>query len=222
MSRLRTQRMVSATVMALAGVLGSACAADLPPSPSAPPDPSSTPVPSVTQNRPPSDSPAPRTTSPSRLPPPASTAVPQPEPGDINSTEPAPPEETRKPVPLKSPAVAGQLKARITRVQAVDAEARGPGEVSGPGVAVTVSVENESARSVDLGATVVTLEDAEGAPGGEILGPPTRPLGGKLGAGKSTRGVYVFTVGRKRREPITVRVTLGPGLAPLVFRGNAV
>lgn len=221
MNKPKVRRLLTAMVLSVAGILGSACTADIAPGPSSPPDPTSTPVPTVTQDLPPSETPGAGTTKGPRLPPPASTVVPQPGPGDISSTEPAPPEETRKPVPLKSPAVAGQLTARISRVQAIEAEARGPGEISGPAIAVTVSVQNRSARPVDLGATVVTLEDETGAPGGEILGPPARPLAGQLAAGKSIKGIYVFTVGRERREPVIVSVTLGTRLAPLVFRGNA-
>ena len=109
----------------------------------------------------------------------------------------------------------------MSKVKAIDAKAKGPGEVSGPAVAVTVVLRNQSERRADLGAALVTLEDADGAPGGEILGPPAKPLPARLAAGKSASGVYVFTVGRQRRQPITVRVTLGSELPDLVFRGNA-
>lgn len=176
---------------------------------------------------------APRRTSPAPTtkptpsgpggPPPATTAVPQQSPGDVNTTVPVTPEPSRRPVALDSPAATGSgLTASVTRLRGITAEAKGPGEVSGPAVALTVAVENGSNRPVDLGAAVVKLEDSAGAPGSEILSPPAKPLAGRLRPGEKTRsGTYVFRVAKDRRDPITVQVSLGSGLPVLVFTGDA-
>lgn len=181
--------------------------------------PASTGVPTGTRESPSEAGPA--TPTPTG-PPPASTPVPQPVPGDVSATVSTGPEQTGRPVALDSPADAGDgLKASITRVRGINAKAEGPGEVSGPALALTVSVENGSRRPADLGATAVTLEDSEGAPAAEILSPPAKPLAGTLASGKTATGTYVFRVANDRRDPIRVLVTLGSGLPVLVFRGDA-
>jgi hypothetical protein len=74
---------------------------------------------------------------------------------------------------------------------------------------------------VDLSAVVVTLLDSEEAPGIEMSARPADPLSGALRPGKSTKGVYVFTVDKDRRNPITVNVTLAGAAPVLLFKGDA-
>lgn len=208
-------RLQSAAALALVVMGASACTSQA----EAPAEVAPSPMPTVTKNLP-SGARSSRAAPSAR--PPASTPVPQPGSGDVSTTASATPEQTQRPVALDSPAETGSgLTASITRVRGIEAEAKGPGEVSGPAVALTVSVENGSRQPADMGGTVVTLEDSSGAPGGEILSPPAKPLAGTVAAGKRAKGTYVFRVAKDRRDPIRVLVTLGSGLPVLVFRGDA-
>jgi hypothetical protein len=159
----------------------------------------------------------------STLPPPATTPVPAPTPGGgIDQTVAPQKEVTKKPVKLDKPSDTGEgASVRITSVKAINAKAQLPGEVAGPGVALTVVVKNSSAEPLNIGTVVVSLLDATGAPGNEMSSAPAKPFSGTLASGKTATGVYVFTVGKQRREPISVSVTLTGGAPVLVFKGNA-
>ena len=153
--------------------------------------------------------------------PPATTPVPPPTPGDVESSVEAKPEESKKPVKLDKPSKTGTgLTAKLTTIKAIDAKAQLPGEIAGPALALTVEVTNTGAKAADLSAVVVTVLDSEEAPGGEMTSAPAKPLKGKLGAGKTASGVYVFTVDKNKRNPVTVTVSISD--APvLVFNGKA-
>jgi hypothetical protein len=151
---------------------------------------------------------------------PAATIVPQPTPGDINKTVAPRKVVTRRPVRLNQTSqVTGTVRVRIPSVKAIQAQARLPGEVAGPGVAITVTVNNGSAKAIDLTNVVVTLTDSAQNPGGAMTDARARPFRGSLAAGQVRTGVYVFTVAKNRRDPVTVTVTL-EGDSPVVeFRG---
>lgn len=190
------------------------------------PTPGSTPAPapsSASARSSSPDSPAPEPSRPpgSTPPPPATTPVPPSTPGDVNSTVPSRPEASKSPVAIDKPSETGTgVTVRLVDLKATNAKASLPGEVAGPAVAITVDVTNTGDKAVDLNTVVVTLADADDAPGSEMTSPPAKPLRGSVAPAKSTRGVYVFTVPRDKRNPVTVSVTVGS--APvLVFKGNA-
>jgi hypothetical protein len=100
------------------------------------------------------------------------------------------------------------------------AKAQLPGEVAGSALAITIDVTNTGSNSADLSTVVVTLLDSDDAPGSEMTTKPSDPVTGKVGAGKTARGVYVFTVPKNKRSPITVPISVKD--APvLVFTGDA-
>lgn len=211
-------RLGSAVAVTLLLTLVAACSSDDPgPEATAAPSPtaaatsgSATPVPDPTP-----------TTRTNTLPPPATTPVPPPTPGSVDSTVAPKPEVSKKPVKLDKPSRTGTgLTAKLVSIKAITAKAQLPGEVAGPALAVTVDVTNTGSKSADLSAVVVTLLDADEAPGSEMTLKPADPLAGKVTAGRTARGVYVFTVPKKKRSPITVTVSFKD--APvLAFTGDA-
>jgi hypothetical protein len=171
--------------------------------------------------RPEPTSPAPTTSgaaTPTATQAPATTRVAPTNP--VESTVAPRPEETRPPVKLDQPSSTGTgLTAKVISVQAIEAKAQLPGEITGPAVAITIEVSNTGTRTADLGAVVVTVLDSDEAPGAEMTAAPAQPLTGRLAPKKTTRGVYVFRVPTDKRRPVTVMVTIGD--APvLVFTGN--
>lgn len=150
-----------------------------------------------------------------------STPVPPSATGGIDQTVAPRRVETRAPVELDETSTprAG-VAVRLAAVLRVTATAKLPGEVSGPALAVTVSVANTSDGPMRLADVVVNLDDASGAPASAISSPPARALPLDLPAGRTTEGVYVFTVAGRRQGSVTVTVSLAPDQPVLLFRGR--
>ena len=126
----------------------------------------------------------------------------------------------KKPVSLEEKATAGdRASVRLLEIRQIQAKARLPGEVSGPGLAITVEVDNKSADTLNLGSAVVTVKDSTGGPGAVMTGPPAKPLRGSLEEGEKATGVYVFAVPEANRDPVTMFVSVGPGTQVLSFKG---
>ena len=172
---------------------------------------------------PPVSSPAPSVSSATRTtdPTPASTPVPAPTPGKVTATEKSRTIPRHRAVALDhGDAPAEGLTVELTSVKAITAKASGPGEVAGPALQVDVHVRNTGTSAVDLSQAVVNLTDEKGAPGSAMSQPPAAPLPTSVAAGKDATGVYVFTVPRGRRQPVTIEVSLSPSVAVSVFRGS--
>ena len=93
--------------------------------------------------------------------------------------------------------------------------------MAGPALAITIDVSNTGDQAADLSTVVVTLLDSDEAPGNEMTAKPAKPLTrqGRAPA-RPVRGMYVFTVAKYKRNPITVNVSISD--APvLVFTGDA-
>lgn len=149
------------------------------------------------------------------------TSVPPPSPGNTSSTAPNPRESTKPPVKMDEPAKTGKVVATVVKLKAIKAKARMPGEVAGPGLAITVKLVNNSKKAFDSSGVLVTLYDSRNAPGGEMSAPPSNPMTGVLKPGESAQGVYVFTIPVKRRSPVTINLTLPTESPVLAFRGKA-
>jgi hypothetical protein len=156
------------------------------------------------------------TASRSPSPSPSSTA-----PVATPTESPAVPEE-KPPTAIDRPApITPGLTAEISRVEAVDGTARGPGEVAGPSLRVTVTIENSTAADASLNATVVSAYyGADRTPAPELREPGGSPLPAVVGAGKTVTGVYIFTVPEDQRNNVTLMVDYSVDVAPLVFQGD--
>jgi hypothetical protein len=209
-------RLGSAAASLLLLTLGAACSADAgSPSGSAP-----TPTASASSAAPATAAPGPSKT-PTLPPPPATTPVPAATPGNVNSTVPSKPEKTKKPVKLDRPSTTGTgLTVNLTSIEPINAKAEQPGEVAGPGLAITITVKNTGSKSADLSTLVVNVANSDDAPGTQMSAKPSRPLAGSVAAGKTKTGVYVFTVSKDKRKPVTVTVDIA-GAPVLAFTGNA-
>lgn len=213
----RASRLGPAAAVTLLLVLGAACSSDPEPAPTPAGTPSST---ASAGAGPTTAAPGPTATPRETQPPPATTPVPPPSPGGVDSTVPTEPEESKRPVELDEPSGTGTgLTARLVTIRSVTAKAQLPGEVAGPALAITIEVENADADAADLSSVVVNVLDADDAPGTQMTAAPSRPLAGRVGGRKSARGVYLFTVPKDKRNPITVTVSIAD--APvLVFTGR--
>ncbi|MET1006927.1 MAG: hypothetical protein ABWX96_15375 [Propionibacteriaceae bacterium] len=129
---------------------------------------------------------------------------------------------TKPPVKLDKPSNTGSgVTVRITKIKSISSKAQLPGEVAGPAVSLTVTVKNDSAKTLDIGTVVVSLIDSSGAPGNEMTAKPADPLRGTVKSGGTATGVYVFTVDKDKRNPVSVNITLAGAAPVLVFKGDA-
>ncbi len=152
---------------------------------------------------------------------PAGTPVPAPSGGNVTETVPASPTPEAIKTDLTAPVEpASGVKVQITKVEAINAKGQGPGEVSGPAVAVTISLTNSGSAEFDTSLLSVNLEDSKGLPGGGMIGPPADWIKKPVPGGGSVSGVYVFSVPKANRDPITVLVSVNPGVPTVEFSGK--
>lgn len=231
-----TRRRVLSAVLAVAAAVVTGLAVAVVVRDDADPGPATSPDSAPTASAVPSPSPSPDRTPQSRQSPqsPPSPPSPQrPEPAEPTASDPFPPGSletvsvgpavTRPPVPLDEPASFGNgLVARLTGLEAVQGEARGPGEIAGPALRVVVELRNTGGRAVSLERSVVTVSHGrEPAPGVSLSGPGVRPLAGSLRAGDSATGSYVFGIPEDDRAHIQVTISVDASRPTVLFEGSA-
>lgn len=155
----------------------------------------------------------------SQLPPAATTPVPPPTPGSTASSVPSQRVVRRQPVSLDSSGKSADGVDVTLSLSAVQAQAQGPGEVSGPAVKVVVTIDNTTSDLVGLQDASVTVTGSDDAPGQIMSGPPSAPLPASVPTKERVTGVYVFALASKQRDPMTVEVTVSPSVPVAVFRG---
>lgn len=139
--------------------------------------------------------------------------------GGIDATVPLTPGSTLPAVPVGSPASAGGVTVTVSRVESVQGEAQGPGQVAGPAVRLTIVIRDATARALPLDAVTVDLRDAADVSAPPLSGPGRRPFTGSAPAGGSATGVYVFGLATNARADVTVRLTYDGSAPTVVFRG---
>jgi hypothetical protein len=113
-------------------------------------------------------------------------------------------------------------KVRIEKMEAVQGEANGPGEVAGPALRFQVTVSNPTATEVPTANTVVAVEyGADLTPGLQLGGPGATQLPDAVNAGSSATAVYVFNVSPDQRDKVRILVNLGVTEQVLAFEGPA-
>ncbi len=113
------------------------------------------------------------------------------------------------------------VTVQVTDVRAVSTEARFPGEIAGPGIAVTVHVTNSGSAAIDLDNAIVDVLRADGIRAVQVSGSPAAPMSGSLAPGQETGGVYVFTIPQDQRNPISIRFSYAAQTPTVLFVGSA-
>lgn len=146
----------------------------------------------------------------------AATASGSPRPIVVTPGAPPPPGATGAPVAgitQLPPVAVGQaadlgsgLLASVQKIDPLQITATGPGELNGPGVGVTVQVENKTSKPVDLGGIVVNASYGNGQAAAGSLAAPSRAFTGQLESGKSAQAVYVFQVPARDAPSVVVDI----------------
>ena len=146
--------------------------------------------------------------------PPATSPVPTP------TDSPAVPDVT--PINIENPGtITPGLTAKMTSVEAVDGIARGPGEVAGPSLRITVTITNATSKEASLRTAVISCYfGANRTPAQELREPGGSPLPASVAAGNAATGVYIFTVPPAERKNVTIMVDYSVDVSPLVFQGD--
>jgi len=165
-------------------------------------------------------SPAPTAPSPASEPSSGPTGVPPPgslETVDVREVSLAPP------VALDEKGDFGTgITVRISAVEAVAGVARGPGEVAGPALRLTMVAENDSQDPVSLEGMVVALTyGAQETPAMSLSDPGGSPFGGELSPGDRATAVYVFGIPEAARDRVTVSTSYTGSAPTVIFAGDA-
>jgi hypothetical protein len=114
------------------------------------------------------------------------------------------------------------VTASVKSVESVKGEARGPGEIAGPALRVTVNVKNGSDKSIrtELGLINVYY-GKDRTPAGTLSGPGVVPFPAEIPAGGSGTGTSVFTVPSGSRSQIEVEFSYSTDAPVVIFSGAA-
>lgn len=130
---------------------------------------------------------------------------------------------TAETVSLDEPASPAEgLEISIESTEPVQAEGMGPGGMSGPAVAVVVTVHNTTDAPVEtLGGTVTVSYGPDALPADLSLQRGDQPLPDVVAAGQTVSGTYTFLVPEDQRESLTVTASYRASDPAVVFTSGA-
>jgi hypothetical protein len=139
----------------------------------------------------------------------------------IDDTVPPAEKPVVDPVPIDAVGEFGDgVTAQLTAVDDVDVEAFMPGELSGPGVAITIEVTNGSGEPINLDNVTVDLVEPPDVSATLITTHEDTSLRGDLAPGATATGTYEFTIAADARADVSVRVTYAAPKPTVVFEGS--
>jgi hypothetical protein len=158
----------------------------------------------------------PRPTATSR---PSTGSTPPPTAAPVVAATPQPTRTAQLAVPA---VIVRALIAHVTRIEAVQGVANGPGEIAGPALRFTIGITNSTGRAVDLSNTVVNAYSGpDGVPATQLESPGGVAFPRSVAAGHSAVGVFVFTVPEDQRSDVEVTVDTSVHNPVIAFRGDA-
>ena len=158
---------------------------------------------------------------------PATTPVPEPSIPSPTATGSPTVEPTRTPTSVETD-LDGKVEttpgvtASVQLVEAVTGEARGPGEIAGPALRVTIKVQNGSRAPIrtELGLINVYY-GKDRTPAGTLSGPGVAAFPEQIPAGGSGTGTTVFNVPLSERGRVDVEFSYSTNAPVVIFSGAA-
>ena len=134
---------------------------------------------------------------------------------------PLPEENVAAPVTFEEPAeIAPSFNAAVREIRAIDGVGQGIGEISGPALAFTVTLTNNTGAALETFGVVVNAYDSTAAPAIPLLGDPNaKQLPGSIAPGGTATGTYVFRIPPEARDTVTLTVAFDPESPVVVFSG---
>lgn len=123
--------------------------------------------------------------------------------------------------PTQTATTSSGVSVTIPTWESVKIPAGAPGEIGGPGVALTVRVVNDSTHDLDLSNVLVDLRyGSKDTPALRADRAPTVPFDGSVKAGDAATAVYAFRIDADDRDQVQVLVGLNPEQPVVVFEGS--
>ncbi len=125
--------------------------------------------------------------------------------------------------PIDEPGKLGNgVTVKVSGIESVKGVAHGPGEIAGPALRVSITVNNDTAKPVSMGLALANLYyGREKSPARELSGPGAKALTASIRAGDSATGAYVFSVPTSERKHIAVEFSYTTRAPVIVFSGSA-
>jgi hypothetical protein len=112
------------------------------------------------------------------------------------------------------------ITVSVSDVERVAGAGDGPGQIDGPAARFTVQVDNGGDDEVDLSKAVVNAYfGPDLVPGVQLSGPGARTMPGKVAAGSSVSGTYVFLLPASGATTLTVELFVTPDSDPVTWSG---
>lgn len=123
---------------------------------------------------------------------------------------------------LEETAPAGSgVSASVERIEAVAGEARGPGEIAGPALRVTIRVRNDSDRELRTELGLINLYyGADRTPASLLSGPGAVAFPPTIAAGGTGEGTSVFNVPADARDRIAIEFSYSTDVPVVIFSGS--
>lgn len=136
----------------------------------------------------------------------ATTPLPSP-----SVTVPATTRTTLPAAPVDRPAEFGTgVTVDVAGTRAVTVTGRGPGQLSGPAVAVSLKLTNGTDRSIDVTNSVIAAFYGDDVPANESTSSPAKPWRGMVKPESSITGTYVFLIPVKQRTKVHLAISYDP------------
>lgn len=162
--------------------------------------------------------PAPGTQNSDPLP---SETVPAPDGGSIEETvAPVDPGPTQEAQLGDTAELEGGVNVTVSEVEQLDVKATTPGEIAGPAVALTLTVENDSDEPIDLSTAMVSVTGSKDSFGQPTTSEPYSPFLGSVEPGETSSGIYVFRLPAEERDSLQVTVEYIAGAPIALFTGD--
>ncbi|WP_441402341.1 hypothetical protein [Arthrobacter sp. 2YAF22_2] len=134
----------------------------------------------------------------------------------------ATPQLVSAPVAITDPAALRPgVTADITKFESVTGTAAGPGEIAGPAIRFTVSVHNQSAKSVSLEGALINVEYGPNrTPALQLSGPGAARFPESVGAGATASAVFVFLLPMDQRGQVYIYLNYEVSSPIAAFAGS--
>ncbi|MBM7798520.1 hypothetical protein JOE57_001441 [Microlunatus panaciterrae] len=138
----------------------------------------------------------------------------------MSTVPPGKPAPTRRAPLGKTGDLGNGVTVTVSKVESVKGQAHGPGEIAGPALRISITVDNKTKKAVPMELALVNLYyGSDRTPAGPLSGPGADPLSKPVAAGKASTGTYVFAVPKDQRGAIEVEFTYTTAAPKVVFRG---
>lgn len=132
------------------------------------------------------------------------------------------PQPTRTADITKPAPITEELTAKVSKLEAVQGKADGPGEIGGPAVRFTITINNATGRAADLSNAVVNAYyGGASTPAIPLQNPGGTPFPKSVAAGSSASGVFLFNIPPSDRGAVEVTVDTSVKTPVVAFRGAA-